>query len=77
MSRPTTDFELKLEYRLFNHNSGIQFRSWEEPDKWGRWVIGGYQADIADNVKYDGMLYGERYRGFLCQRGDKTVIGAD
>ena len=69
------DFELKIEYRLINHNSGIQFRSWEEPD--AKWVIGGYQADLADNVKFDGMLYGERFRGFLCQRGDKTVIGED
>ena len=71
------DFELKVEYRLYNHNSGIQFRSWEEPEKWGRWVVGGYQADLADNVKYDGMLYGERYRGFLAQRGEATVIGDD
>jgi len=71
------DFELKLEYRLRNHNSGIQFRSWEEPDKWGKWVIGGYQADIAEPKRFDGILYGERFRGILCMRGDKTVIGTD
>ncbi len=69
------DFELKVEYRLHNHNSGIQFRSFEVPD--AKWVVGGYQADLADNVAYDGMLYGERFRGFLAQRGEKTVIGAD
>jgi hypothetical protein len=73
----TGDFELKLEYRLRNGNSGIQYRSWEEPDNWGKWVIGGYQADIADNKVYTGILYGERYRGILAMRGDKTVIGAD
>ncbi len=69
------DFELKLEYRLRNHNSGIQFRSFEVPDQ--KWVIGGYQADIADVERFDGLLYGERFRGILCFRGDKTVIGAD
>ena len=42
------DFEQKLEYRLRNGNSGIQYRSWEEPDNWGKWVIGGYQADLAE-----------------------------
>jgi len=27
------DFELKLEYRLRNHNSGIQVRSFEKPEE--------------------------------------------
>ncbi len=71
------DFELKLQYRLRNHNSGIQYRSWEEPDQWGKWVIGGYQADIAEGEQYTGILYGERYRGILALRGQKTVIGDD
>jgi len=70
------DFELRVEYRMRNHNSGIQFRSWEEPEKWGKWVIGGYQADI-DGEPYTGILYGEKYRGILAQRGQKTVIGED
>ena len=69
------DFELKLEYRLKNHNSGIQFRSFEDEKKYGKWVVGGYQADIAENKTFDGILYGERYRGILCMRGKKTVIG--
>jgi len=68
------DFELKIEYRLRNHNSGIQFRSWEDPDKWGKWVIGGYQADI-NGERFTGILYGEKYRGILALRGQKTVIG--
>ncbi len=70
------DFELKLEYRLRNHNSGIQVRSFEDEQKYGKWVVGGYQADIADN-QFNGILYGEKYRGILAQRGDKTVIGTD
>ena len=69
------DFELKLEYRLRNHNSGIQFRSFEDEKKYGKWVVGGYQADIAENKRFDGILYGEKYRGILCHRGKKTVIG--
>ena len=69
------DFELKIEYRMFGGNSGIQYRSWEEPEKWGRWVIGGYQADMDAGNRYTGILYGERYRGILALRGQKTVIG--
>jgi len=69
------DFELKLEYRLTNHNSGIQFRSFEDEEKYGKWVVGGYQADIAENTQFDGILYGEKFRSILCQRGDKVVIG--
>jgi len=71
------DFELKLEYKLTNHNSGVQFRSWEEPEKWGKWVIGGYQADIDESGRFTGICYGERFRGILAQRGQKTVIGED
>lgn len=69
------NFELRLEYKLRNHNSGIQYRSWEEPDKWGKWVIGGYQADMEGGDNYSGILYGERFRGILAKRGQKTVIG--
>jgi len=65
------DFELKLEYRLRNHNSGIQFRSFEVQG--AKWVVGGYQADIADN-RFNGILYGERYRGILAQQGEKVLI---
>ncbi len=72
------DFVLKLEFKLRNHNSGVQYRSREEPEKWGRWCMGGYQADIADkSTSYTGMFYEERGRGILCQRGQKVVIGKD
>ena len=60
------DFELKCEFRMPNRgfaNSGVQFRSWEEPKKWGRWVVGGYQADMDDTGRYVGDLYCERDRG--------------
>lgn len=71
------DFELKCEYRMDGGNSGIQYRSFEKPDEWGRWVVGGYQADIDATDNYTGIMYGERYRGILAQRGEKSVVGDD
>ena len=71
------DFHLKFEYRLFGGNSGCQYRSWEEPENWGKWVVGGYQADFEAGKRYSSILYGERYRGILADRGQKTVIGSD
>ncbi|HVR73173.1 MAG TPA: family 16 glycoside hydrolase [Planctomycetota bacterium] len=67
------DFELKLEYRIQGGNSGIQYRSFELE----KWVAGGYQADIDSGDRYSGILYGERDRGILAERGQKTVIGED
>jgi hypothetical protein len=74
------DFELKLEFRMPNPgfaNSGIQYRSREEPKTVGRWVVGGYQADMDGENQYTGILYDERGRGILAMRGQKTVVGAD
>ena len=68
------DFELKLEYRINNTNSGIQFRSTELPDQ-GRWVLKGYQADIDAENRHTGQVYEERGRGFLAVRGQFTHIG--
>ncbi len=69
------DFELKLQYRVFNGNTGIQYRSFEMPDE--KWSIGGYQADMEAGDTYSGILYGEHFRGILARRGEKTVIGDD
>ncbi len=74
------DFELKLEFRMPNPgfaNSGVQYRSREEPQKAGRWVVGGYQADMDGQNQYTGILYDERGRGILATRGQKTVVGKD
>jgi hypothetical protein len=65
----TRDFELKLQYRISEAgNSGVQYRSSALPDV-GKWVLKGYQADIDGRNNYTGMLYEERARGFLAQRG--------
>ena len=42
----------------------------------GKWVVGGYQGDLAENKTFFGIIYGERYRGILAHRGDKVVIGS-
>jgi len=71
----TADFELKLQYRIQGGNSGIQYRSFEVPGE--KYVVGGYQADFEAGDTYSGILYGERFRGVLALRGQKTVIGKD
>lgn len=68
----TADFELTLDYKIINGNSGIQYRSFEVPNE--KWVIGGYQGDFEAGDTYSGILYGERFRGILCNRGQKTVL---
>ncbi|MBI4903122.1 MAG: DUF1080 domain-containing protein [Acidobacteria bacterium] len=73
-SKPA-DFELKLDYKLSGHNSGIQIRSSEREDfKYG---MIGYQADIDGEQRYTGQWYEERGRGFLAMRGQFTWVGAD
>ena len=66
----TGDFELRLKYRIVGGNSGIQYRS-EEVDKW---VMKGYQADFDASLKYAGILYEEKGRGILANRGKKVEI---
>jgi hypothetical protein len=64
------DFELRLKFKIIGGNSGIQYRSKEFPD----WVIGGYQADFEAGTTYSGILYEERMRGILAQRGQKVIV---
>ena len=69
----TKDFELKLEFRMNGGNSGVQYRSQPLPDA-GKYVLKGYQADMDAAMNYTGMLYEERGRGFLAERGRMTRI---
>ncbi len=79
------DFELKLEYRMSSTNSGIQFRSTHLPPGTkvgnevvaGKWVLKGYQADIDFDNRFTGMIYEEKGRGLLMQRGQAVEIGPD
>jgi hypothetical protein len=54
------NFVLKVEFKLRNHNSGVQYRSEQRDD----FVVAGYQADIAEK-RFTGILYEERGRGIL------------
>jgi Domain of Unknown Function (DUF1080) len=71
------DFRLQLEYRIEGEraNSGVQYRSKiHDPAKW---IVGGYQADIDATPRYTGILYDERGRGILAERGERAAIGPD
>ena len=71
------DFELRLSYKIVNGNSGIQYRSKVvEKGKFGP-IVAGYQADFEAGDTFSGILYEERVRGILAQRGQKTVIKED
>ncbi len=68
------DFELKAKFRIQGPkeaNSGIQFRSKIRSDGF----VEGYQADIAREPKFCGVLYDETpKRGLLAAKGQRTLI---
>ena len=67
---PVDDFVLRFSYKIIGGNSGVQYRS-KEVEKW---VVAGYQADFEAGKKYSGILYEEKGRGILADRGQKVVI---
>ena len=72
------DFEITLKYKVQpgddQHfaNSGIQFRSEIVDEK--NFVIAGYQADLEYGDTHSGILYEEKGRGILAERGQKVTI---
>jgi uncharacterized protein (TIGR03067 family) len=76
-----SNFELRLSYKLVPNgdknfaNSGVQYRSKLADPAY--FVVGGYQADMEAGKMFSGILYEERGRGILAQRGQKVVIKAD
>lgn len=73
-----SDFELTLQFKMTPGdekkyvNSGIQFRSKiVDPEKF---VVAGYQADFEYGPTYSGILYEEKGRGILAERGQKVKI---
>jgi hypothetical protein len=69
--QPYRNFILRVEMKLRNHNSGIQFRSEAMP----HWVVRGYQADAAQD-NYWGNIYEEKGRGTLVdgwKKAEKVV----
>jgi hypothetical protein len=72
------DFTLTAKYRMTPGddkkytNSGIQYRS-KVVDE-ANFVAAGYQADFEYGDQYSGILYEEKGRGILAQRGQKVAI---
>ena len=66
------DFEFTFKYEIVGGNSGVQYRSKVVDEK--AFVVGGYQADFEAGKTHSGILYEEKGRGILAQRGQKTVI---
>ncbi|NDC64584.1 MAG: DUF1080 domain-containing protein, partial [Planctomycetia bacterium] len=67
------DFELSLRYRIAVGNSGVQYRSRDLGD----FVVAGYQADFEAGPKHSGIVYEEKGRGILANRGERVAIAAD
>lgn len=72
------DFELTFKYKMTPGddkkfvNSGVQYRSKIVDAK--NFVVAGYQADFEYGNTYSGILYEEKGRGILAQRGQKVTI---
>ncbi|GAA5508318.1 DUF1080 domain-containing protein [Novipirellula caenicola] len=69
------DFELTVWFKIEAGNSGIQYRSRIVNED--KFIVGGYQADIDFTNRFAGILYEERGRGILAQRGQQVTITAD
>jgi len=73
-----SDFKLTLKYKMAPGddkkfvNSGIQYRS-KIVDA-ANWVVAGYQGDFEYGSTYSGILYEEKGRGILAQRGQKIKM---
>jgi hypothetical protein len=68
------NFQLRFKYRIFAGNSGVQYRSAVlDPEKF---IVGGYQADLEAGPRFSGILYEERGRGILGDRGQRTTVTA-
>lgn len=67
------NFVLKLQFRIRNGNSGVQYRSKEM----GTWRVSGYQAEVENAPGKVGFLYDEAARGWLVNVGDRMVIAED
>lgn len=70
------DFELRLQFRLENGNSGIYFRSKERTAMHPEPLI-GCQADFSEDGRWTGVIMEYTLRGILAERGQKVVIDKD
>lgn len=63
------DFEIRLKARVTGNNSGLQYRSKKVDGV--EFGLAGYQMDMHPNQPYVGMLYEERGRGIMGERGNR------
>ena len=70
------DFELHAKIRMTSAwgNSGIQYRSKLQEQGADGPIVSGYQADMETGPKYSGILYEEKGRGILAERGQQVVV---
>lgn len=72
-----SNFILRVEVKLRNHNSGIQFRSEALPE----YVVRGYQADMAENNWWGGVYEEKGTRGVMVNgwkdKAEKVVRNGD
>lgn len=74
------DFELHFKYKIVDANgeskgfgnSGVQYRSTIVKPEYS--VLSGYQADFEVGKAHSGILYEEKARGILANRGEKVII---
>ena len=66
------DFQLTFKYKIIDGNSGVQYRSKVADPAYS--VVAGYQADFEAGKTYSGILYEEKGRGILAQRGQIVTI---
>jgi Domain of Unknown Function (DUF1080) len=66
------DFELKFKYKVIDGNSGVQYRSKVVDPAYS--VVSGYQADFEAGKTYSGILYEEKGRGILGERGQIVTL---
>ena len=67
------NFTLTLKAKVTGgNNSGVQYRSKVIDPK--TWVVGGYQMDMHPSQNYFGMLYEEKGRGIVAQRGQQVTV---
>ena len=72
------DFVLRFEARVTpGGNSGIQYRSWRNPDPLQPFGVFGYQVDFDGVNRSTGKIYGENYRATLAYRGTRAQVGND
>jgi type 1 glutamine amidotransferase len=68
-------FELRLQFRLENGNSGIYYRARKRPANQTEGdPLVGTQADFDDSGRWTGVIMEYLLRGVLAERGEKVLI---